>query len=145
MTSFVFDIGETPRKVARAIGHVRSELQKAFVAEKKARKLTQQAIATKRGVHRSVINRQLIGVDDLTYRSIVENALAMGYEPVFSLHKPEIVPGDNEPGASELSVSSSTGPVGTGTINQVFALVPIGAFLPTTVTGTRVKRPQENK
>ncbi|HEY1941422.1 MAG TPA: XRE family transcriptional regulator [Roseiarcus sp.] len=139
MTSFVFDIGETPRKVARAIGHVRSELQKAFAAEKKARKLTQQAIATKRGVNRSVINRQLTGVEDLTYRSIVENALAMGYEPQFSLRKSEIIQGQNELQTSELSDPKGASPVGTGT-NNPFVLIPSRQPLPTTATITQAKQ-----
>ena len=110
MNSYVFDIGETPRKVARAIGQVRSELQKAFIAEKKARKLTQQAIATKRGVHRSVINRQLGGLEDLTYRSIVENALAMGYEPNFTLKKIEEATDRDQPlqALAKLEISRSS-------------------------------------
>lgn len=141
MTSFVFDIGETPRKVARAIGHVRAELQKAFVAEKKARKLTQQAIATKRGVNRSVINRQLTGVDDLTYRSIVENALAMGYEPDFSLRKSETAQGQNEYEPAVFSVLKNVSPVGTGTSN--LTLVSIPTRQPGTATFTITQTKQE--
>jgi len=140
MTSFVFDIGEMPRKVARAIGHVRSELQKAFVTEKKATKLTQQAIATKRGVHRSVINRQLTGVDDLTYRSIVENALAMGYEPKFSLHRTELLaPGRNEPSHAVTQETTVAVPLRAGTLSPPLISVPTVRSIPVLATDTRAK------
>jgi transcriptional regulator with XRE-family HTH domain len=140
MISFVFDIGETPRKVARAIGHVRSELQKAFVTEKKARKLTQQAIATKRGVHRSVINRQLTGVDDLTYRSIVENALAMGYEPDFSLRRIEAAAVHNEPTYAVSPQATTAAMPGTGT-NSYSLTVSTGHYiLPVIVTDSKAKQ-----
>jgi plasmid maintenance system antidote protein VapI len=89
MTSFVFDIGEKSRAVSRFIGHVRSELQRALAAEKAERRLTQQAIARAIGVNRSVINRQLIGYENLTLRSVAELAWALGWNPEFSLKKPE--------------------------------------------------------
>jgi len=89
MNSYVFDIGEKARKVARFIGHVRAELQRALVVEKASRKLTQQQIATMIGVHRSVINRQLMGFENLTLRRVAELAWALGWELYFELRRPQ--------------------------------------------------------
>lgn len=95
MSSYVFDIGEKARKVSRFIGEVRSELQNALSEEKAYRKLTQQDIATLIGVNRSVINRQLIGRENLTLRSVAELAWALGRDIEFRLHKPVDIPGMN--------------------------------------------------
>jgi hypothetical protein len=88
MNLYVFDIGEKARKVARFIGEVRAEFQRAFVIEKSFRKITQQQIATMIGVNRSVINRQLMGLENLTLRRVAELAWALGWEIVFQLRKP---------------------------------------------------------
>jgi hypothetical protein len=88
MTSFVFDIGAKARKAARFIGQVRAELQRALVEEKAARKLTQQQIATMIGVNRSVINRQIMGLENLTLRRVAELAWALNREISFSLRAP---------------------------------------------------------
>ena len=95
MISYVFDIGERSRKVSRFISHVRSELQSALVAEKSSRKLTQQSIADKIGVNRSVINRQLMGEENLTLRSVADLAWALGWDIDFSLRKPIVREGTN--------------------------------------------------
>ncbi len=87
MDSYVFDIGERARKISRFVGRVRLELQRALTAEKRARKLSQQTIATMIGVNRSVINRQLMGTENLTIRRVAELAWAMGWEIDFKLRK----------------------------------------------------------
>lgn len=87
MNSFEFDIGEKASLVARFLGEVRTELQRVFTIERASRKLTQQQIATLLEVNRSVINRQLTGVENLTARRIAEFAWALGYEPEFRLRK----------------------------------------------------------
>jgi transcriptional regulator with XRE-family HTH domain len=87
MNSYVFDIGGKARTAARFIGEVRAQLQSALISEKKARKLTQQKIANLIGVNRSVINRQLMGFENLTLRRVAELAWALGYEIVFYLQK----------------------------------------------------------
>ena len=87
MISYVFDIGEKTRRVSRFIGHVRSELQKAFIAEKATRKLTQQQIANEIGVNRSVINRQLMGTENITLRRVAEFAWVLGWDIDFVLRK----------------------------------------------------------
>jgi transcriptional regulator with XRE-family HTH domain len=94
--SYQFDIGEKGRKVARFLGRVRRELQAAVDHEKTTRKLTQQQIAQMIGVNRSVINRQLLGGENLTLRRVAELAWALGWDIVFELRKPTIAHGQNE-------------------------------------------------
>jgi hypothetical protein len=90
MNLYLFDIGEKARKTARFVGHVRAELQKALVAEKKDRHLTQQQIATAIGTSRQVINRQIMGFENLSLRRVAELAWVLGWEIVFYLRKPQI-------------------------------------------------------
>jgi hypothetical protein len=93
MNLYLFDIGERARVVGRFIGQVRSELQRALVIEKAARKLTQQQIANVIGTSRSVINREITGEENLTLRRVAELAWALGWEIVFELRKPRAVTG----------------------------------------------------
>jgi plasmid maintenance system antidote protein VapI len=95
MISYVFDISEKQRRVSRFIGNVRAELQRALLAEKSSRKITQQQIANNLGVNRSVINRQLMGTENLTLASVVEIAWAIGWEPYFELRKRPVQQGTN--------------------------------------------------
>jgi hypothetical protein len=91
MSLYVFDIGERARTVSRFIGHVRAELRRALAAEKASRKLSQQQIATMIGTNRSVINREIMGFENLTIRRVAELAWALGWEIVFELRKPQAV------------------------------------------------------
>jgi len=91
MNLYVFDIGERARTVSRFIGHVRAELRRALAAEKASRKLSQQQIATMIGTNRSVINREIMGYENLTLRRVAELAWALGWEIVFELRKPQAV------------------------------------------------------
>jgi transcriptional regulator with XRE-family HTH domain len=84
---FEFDLNEKDRASGRFIGAVRKSLLAAAVSEKKNSKVTQQTIAKKLGVNRSVINRMLKGETNLTLRSLAEIAWALGYEIVFGLRK----------------------------------------------------------
>jgi transcriptional regulator with XRE-family HTH domain len=96
VTSFQFDVGGRARKAGRFIGRVRDELLKAL-SEKKAKEgLTQQALATKLGVHRSLINRQLSGESNLTLRSLADLAWAMDMDLKFELQERETAVGQNE-------------------------------------------------
>lgn len=63
------------------MARVVQEIQRALVAEKKARKITQQAIAENIGTSRAVINRQVQGYENLTARRIGELLWALGWEP----------------------------------------------------------------
>ena len=84
MISFKYEIGEKKRVGSRFISHVRKEIQNAYLAEKKERKLTQQAVAEKLGVNRSSVNRQLMGEENITLRSAAELLWGIGWEPNFS-------------------------------------------------------------
>lgn len=75
--SFQFEIGAKRRKVARFLASAHRELVEAFLDERSSRKITQQEIASKIGVHRSVINRQLTGAGNLTLRTLAEWAYAL--------------------------------------------------------------------
>ena len=83
MPLFLFDIGAKAAAVARFILRVRSELQRVVAAEK----ISQQAIAQKLEVNRSVINRRLLGFENLTVRTVAEIAWSLGWEPYFELRK----------------------------------------------------------
>src|SRR5260370_5668296 len=96
MSSFLFEIGEREREGGRAIGDLRSELQRVRMIEKRERKLTQQKIADRLEVNRSVVNRLLMGTLNMTVRSAAELAWAMGWKLRFELFKPELTPGQND-------------------------------------------------
>lgn len=113
--SFQFDIGSRARNAGRFIGRVRNELLRALSERKEEGKLSQQALAKKLDVHRSLINRQLSGEANLTLRSLADLAWAMDMEICFELKKPAAHPGQNEP------VITST--LGYGEIKYVNAAV----------------------
>ena len=96
MNSFEFDIGEKARAGSRFIDRVNAEVQRAFFSEKETEKVTQQAIATRLGVHRSVVNRQVMGLENMTARSIGELFWALGWEPFFEARKHEHELGEND-------------------------------------------------
>jgi hypothetical protein len=93
----VYDIGEMPRLASRFISHVRREVQNAYEQERSERRITQQEIAKRIGVHRSVINRQLGGIENMTLRSVAELLGAMGWEPVFEARKIRTAAQSNQP------------------------------------------------
>lgn len=101
MISYIFDIGERARKVGRFAASVREGLQYALFTEKGRRKLTQQQIASMIGVNRSVINRQVMGTENLTIRRVAELAWAIGWDVELIFHDPLLrqgnrtIPGTN--------------------------------------------------
>ena len=94
-----FRLSITPHKAAGAqfIALVRRKLQKALAEERASRNLTQADIARVLGVHRSVINRQFLGVENLTLGRVGELAYALRREPEFFLREPEVIEGANYP------------------------------------------------
>lgn len=96
MSSFVYDIGEKKRVGSRFVAHVRDKILYALITEKADRKLTQQSIAEKLGVNRSVINRQLNGLENLSLRRVAELLWAMGWEAHFEVRKIKSLPGEND-------------------------------------------------
>lgn len=103
MTSFHFDIGARARNAGRFIAHVRNELLRALTERKKETKLSQQTLAHKLGVHRSLINRQLTGETNMTLRSLADLAWAMDLEISVELKKLA----DVEAGKNQASTTST--------------------------------------
>jgi transcriptional regulator with XRE-family HTH domain len=96
VTSFHFDIDSRARQAGRFIGLVRRELLRALSQKKAEAGISQQALARKLDVHRSLINRQLSGEANLTLRSLADLAWAMDMEISFELKKPETELGQNQ-------------------------------------------------
>src|SRR5664279_5478971 len=94
MNSFDLDIiDEKSRAGSEFMFRIAREIQRAFLAEKSSRKITQQAIAEKLDTSRAVINRQLQGLENIGVRRVGELLWAMGWEPHFEARK--IPVGDN--------------------------------------------------
>jgi hypothetical protein len=83
MPSFNFDIGEKERTGSRFLSDVRDALQNALATEKSQRKITQQQIANLLGTSRAVINRQLLGLENIGIKRVAEILWAIGWEPHF--------------------------------------------------------------
>lgn len=132
MDSFEFDIGEKATIVSRFMGEIHAEIQQAFIAEKVSRKLTQQQIATLLEVNRSVINRQLQGMENLTARRIAEFAWALGYEPEFRLRKDVAEHGTNDRPAKPPVSQSLPGKEAPTSVGKS------GTYLPSNLLGFQV-------
>jgi len=85
MTSFRITLTPNKRAAGRFIALVRRALQRALAEEKQKEGLTQSEIARKIGVHRSVVNRQLRGNEDMTLGRIAELAWAMNRKAIIQL------------------------------------------------------------
>jgi len=85
MTSFRITLTPNKRAAGRFIALVRRALQRALAEEKQKEGLTQSEIACKIGVHRSVVNRQLRGNEDMTLGRIAELAWAMNRKAIIQL------------------------------------------------------------
>ena len=85
MTSSQITLSPSRRAAARFVVGVRRAIQKALVEEHIRNGLTQSEIARTLNVHRSVINRQSSGFEDITVSRIAELAYAMGRKPVLEL------------------------------------------------------------
>jgi hypothetical protein len=94
MPSFNFDIGEKERAGSRFLSDVRDELQRALAAEKSRRKMTQQEIANLLETSRAVINRQIMGLENIGIKRVAEILWAIGWEPYFEARP--IPEGENE-------------------------------------------------
>jgi transcriptional regulator with XRE-family HTH domain len=97
MTSLQIFLSPSRRTATRFIGAVRRALQKALVEEAKKSGLTQAEVARRIGVNRSIINRELRGVENLSLGRVAELAWAMGRTPSFELRERIAASGSNEP------------------------------------------------
>lgn len=96
MTSFQFDIGNRARTTGRLLGKVRSELLRALAEQKADAPFSQQDLAQKLDLERSLINKQLAGESNLTLRALADFAWAMDLEISFELKKQVQEAGQNE-------------------------------------------------
>jgi HTH domain len=94
MPSFNFDIGKKERAGSRFLSDVRDELQRALATEKSRRKITQQEIADLLETSRAVINRQIVGLENIGIKRAAEILWAIGWEPHFEARP--IPEGENE-------------------------------------------------
>jgi transcriptional regulator with XRE-family HTH domain len=78
MTSYQIPLSEKKRRISRSIYRAQKSLAKALAEAKEETGLTQQALAKKLGVDRSVVNRRVTGRANLTLRSMAELAWALG-------------------------------------------------------------------
>jgi len=126
MTSFQITLTPNRRAAARFIGQVRRSLQKAYVEEQKKQGLSQSDIARALKVHRSVINRELRGLKDVTIGRVAELAWAMGRKPLFSVEEPQAFACANFPVAATSAqvMLSSINTMNLTTTSQSFADLP---------------------
>jgi Helix-turn-helix len=108
MPSFQISITPSKRVAARFIGGVRRKVLRALEEENDKRGLKQTDIARAIGVYRSVINRELRGMKDITLGRLAELAWALGRTPFFDLIEPAVRAGSNlPPNVAIASVKSS--------------------------------------
>lgn len=84
MTSYRTGISGNRRAASRFVAKVHRQIQKAYEG-RRSEGVTQTSIANAIGVHRSVINRQLNGREDISVGRVGEFAWALGFEPEFSM------------------------------------------------------------
>jgi len=102
MTSFQISLTPNRRAATRFIGLVRRALQRAYIEEQQKNGLSQSDIARALKVHRSVINRELKGMKDLTLGRVGELSWAMGRNPVFLLEEIQANVSANFPATSTI-------------------------------------------
>ena len=107
--SFQIEVNPKEEAGTRTIMKIFRELQRAYLEERKDRKLTQQEIARRLDVNRSVVNRRLQGKENLTVRSLGELMWAMDRDWIIS---------------SEKSGGAATGNIPTGTVYNEQIIYP---------------------
>ena len=95
MPSFRISITPNRRAAARFVTAVRRAIQKMYSEESNKRGLKQTDIARAIGVHRSVINRQLHGREDISLARVAELAWAMGRKAMIDFPEIKAAPGSN--------------------------------------------------
>lgn len=87
MTSYLFEIGSKRRKTARLIGQVRDEIVRAFVQEKTSKLISQDDLAAKLDVNKSVISRDFNSYTNMTLSKVADYAWALDCDIVFKMKK----------------------------------------------------------
>lgn len=89
MPSYQIFLTRHERAAGRFIAMVRRALQQALAEEHAARGVTQSSIASALGVNRSVIHRQIMGLEDISLGRVAAIAEELGRTAAFSLTKLE--------------------------------------------------------
>jgi transcriptional regulator with XRE-family HTH domain len=76
----LLDISPQQMAGSQAVHEAISGMRNAFLRARSVSRITQQSIALKLGVGRSIINRRLLGRENMTVRTLGELAWAMGYK-----------------------------------------------------------------
>ena len=123
MSLFQTGVGPSRRAGNRFISAVRRALQTAFAEEAKKNGLSQAELARRRGVNRSVVTRELRGVENMTLRSVAEAAWAMGRVAKLEIVAPAQPHGQNfivaAPGSSVSSAVRTSGNQGSAAIKAI--------------------------
>ena len=82
------------RAAARLVAKMHRTLQRAY-EKRREEGLTQTELASSLDVHRSVVNRQLNGVQDMSIGRVAEYAHLLGYDVEFDFVERSSVPGSN--------------------------------------------------
>jgi hypothetical protein len=106
MPSFQISITPSRRVAARFVSGVRRSLLKALEEENKKRGLKQADLARAINVHRSIVNRELRGREDMTLGRVAELSWAMGRVPTFSLPEAKNGDGSNLPPPQNVDLSA---------------------------------------
>lgn len=121
MPSLQITISPDKRAAARFIGSVRRAIQKAYVEEQRKHGVSQSDIARALKVHRSVINRELRGMKDMTLGRVGQFAWVLGRKPKFSLDEQTAAIGQNIPLPEPVKVTPKvTSTSGAITLQKVF-------------------------
>jgi len=73
-------------------GSVESQLREAYAARHAAGLDTQTTLANKLGVGRSVINKRLRGLINMTLETVADMAWALGYSVIIKIFDPDMNP-----------------------------------------------------
>lgn len=89
MTSYRMPLSDKQRKIGRAVYRAQRNVARVLIEMKAETGITQQALAEKLGIDRSVVNRRLTGRANLTLRSLAELAWAFDRDLVVDFARPE--------------------------------------------------------
>lgn len=120
MVSFRLGLTRHRKAAARFVADVRYQLQRALADTPE---ISQTDIAETIGVHRSVISRQLRGMQDLSISRVAEIADVLGFDIVFDLTKPAPALDVNHPLKPANIEQNIT--VQTGTTSRVVSSTPV--------------------
>lgn len=95
MTSYQIPLQPNKKAGSRFVARVREVLQIAVAYEAKHNKINQSKIADRLGVHRSVISRELNGLQDMPLRRVGEICEAIGRIAYFEAKESKHIVGQN--------------------------------------------------